>query len=88
MLDPDPDPEKMNTDPKHCFLELRNHFLGLNLNSLMRIRDPGWRQFGSGGSGMGKSRIGDQHPGSATLITDTAESGSYLAICVAIGREA
>jgi hypothetical protein len=31
---------------------------------LMRIRDPGWRQFGSG---MEKSRIRDKHPGSATL---------------------
>jgi hypothetical protein len=33
----------------------------------MRIRDPGWRQFGSG---MEKSRIRDpdKHPGSATLI--------------------
>jgi hypothetical protein len=30
----------------------------------MRIRDPGWRQFGSG---MEKSRIRDKHPGSATL---------------------
>jgi hypothetical protein len=32
---------------------------------LMRIRDPGWRQFGSG---MEKSRIWDKHPGSATLV--------------------
>jgi hypothetical protein len=31
----------------------------------MRIRDPGWRQFGSG---MEKSRIRDKHPGSATLF--------------------
>ncbi len=30
----------------------------------MRIRGPGWRQFGSG---MEKSRIRDKHPGSATL---------------------
>jgi hypothetical protein len=46
--------------PRSYFLELRNHFLvllGLKyLNSLMRIRDPGWRQFGSG---MEKSRIRD-----------------------------
>jgi hypothetical protein len=38
--------------PGSYFLELRNHFfafLGLKyLNSLVRIRDPGWRQFGSG----------------------------------------
>jgi hypothetical protein len=33
----------------------------------MRIRDPGWRQFGSG---MEKIRIRDKHPGSATLVTD------------------
>ncbi len=33
--------------PGSYFLELRNHFFGLKyLNSLMRIRDPGWRQFG------------------------------------------
>jgi hypothetical protein len=31
----------------------------------MRIRDPGWRQFGSE---MEKSRIRDKHPGSATLF--------------------
>jgi hypothetical protein len=46
--------------PGSYFLELRNHFLlfwGLKyFNSLMRIRDPGWRQFGSG---MEKSRIRD-----------------------------
>jgi hypothetical protein len=46
--------------PESYFLELRNHFLGLKyLNSLMRTRDPGWRQFGSG--------IRNKHPGSATL---------------------
>ncbi len=49
--------------PGSYFLELRNNFFGLkSLNSLMRIRDPGWRQFGSG---MEKSRIRDKHPGSA-----------------------
>jgi hypothetical protein len=51
------------------FLELRNHFFGFflvkYLNSLMRIRDPGWRQLGSG---IEKSRIRDKHPGSATLL--------------------
>jgi hypothetical protein len=50
--------------PGSYFLELRNHFfvfLGLKyLNSLMRIRDPGWKKFGSG--------IRDKHPGSATLL--------------------
>jgi hypothetical protein len=34
------------------FLELRNHFFGFFrvkiLKFLLRIRDPGWRQFGSG----------------------------------------
>jgi hypothetical protein len=46
--------------PESYFLELRNHFLGLNyLNSFMRIRDPVWKKFGSG---MEKSRIRD--PGS------------------------
>jgi hypothetical protein len=49
--------------PGSYFLELRNHFfvfLGLKyLNSLMRIRDPGWRQVGSG---MEKSRIRGKHP--------------------------
>jgi hypothetical protein len=56
--------------PGSYFLELRNHFfafLGLKyINSLMRIRDPGWRQFGSG---MEKSRIRAlPDPGSATLL--------------------
>jgi hypothetical protein len=62
--------------PGSYFLELRNHFfaffLGLKyLNSLMRIRDPGWRQFGSGIWDEKKSDPGsairDKHPGSATL---------------------
>jgi hypothetical protein len=30
----------------------------------MRIRDPGWKKFGSG---MGKIRIRDKYPGSAIL---------------------
>jgi hypothetical protein len=51
------------------FRELRNHFLCLNTSVLLcacirdgkiRIRDPGWKKFGSG--------IQDKHPGSATLI--------------------
>jgi hypothetical protein len=51
--------------PGSCFLELRNHFFllfwGLKyLNSLTRIRDPGWKKVGSG--------IRDKHPGSATLV--------------------
>jgi hypothetical protein len=53
--------------PGSYFLELRNHFFGLKyLNSLMRILDPGWRQFGSG-IRYGKksdpgSGIRDKHP--------------------------
>ncbi len=35
------------------------------LNSLMRNRDPGWKKFGSR---MGKIRIRDKYPGSATLL--------------------
>jgi hypothetical protein len=35
--------------PGSYFRELKKQFLGLKyLNSLMRIRDPGWKQFGSG----------------------------------------
>jgi hypothetical protein len=38
-----------NEQPGSYFLELKNHFLGLKyLNSLMRIRDPRWKKFGSG----------------------------------------
>ncbi len=59
--------------PGSYFLELRNHFFVLKyLNSLMRIRDPGWRQFGSGilDPGWKKvvSGIRDKHPGSATQL--------------------
>jgi hypothetical protein len=47
--------------PVSYFRELGNHFLGFKYyNSLMRIRDPGWKKFGSG--------IRNKHPGSATLI--------------------
>jgi hypothetical protein len=50
----------LNEQPGSYFLELRNHFLGLKyLNSLMRIRNPGWKKFGSG------IRI---NPGPTTLI--------------------
>ncbi len=62
--------------PGSYFLELRNHFFGLTyLNSMMLIRDPGWKQFGSGmetirirDPGWKKvgSGIGDKYPGSAT----------------------
>ena len=59
-----PDPGSGVNNPDHIFQSLETIFqlfLGLKyLNSLMRIRDPGWRQFGSG--------IRDKHPGSATLV--------------------
>jgi hypothetical protein len=52
--------------PGSYFLELRNHFLGLKyINVLMRIRDPGWRQFGSGIRDGKKS-----DPGSGINIPD------------------
>jgi len=52
--------------PRSYFLELRNHFFGLKyLNSLMRIRDPGWEQFGSGIRDGKKS-----DPGSGINIPD------------------
>jgi hypothetical protein len=64
-----PDPGSGMNNPDHIFLELRNHFfdfLGLKyLNSLMRIRDPGWRQFGSGIRDGKKS-----DPGSGINIPD------------------
>jgi hypothetical protein len=48
--------------PGSYFLELKNHFLGFlglkYLNSLMRIRDPGWRQFGSGIRDPGWKKVG------------------------------
>jgi hypothetical protein len=35
--------------PESYFRELRNYYFGLKyLNSLMRIREPGWKKFGSG----------------------------------------
>jgi hypothetical protein len=35
--------------PGSYFRELRNHFLGVKyLNSLLWIRDPGWKKIGSG----------------------------------------
>jgi hypothetical protein len=68
--------EIRDEQPGSYFLELRNHyfaFLGSKYYSLMRIRDPGWRHFGSG-IRDGKIRIRDKHPGSATLLeTDENE---------------
>jgi hypothetical protein len=55
-----PDPGSGMNNPDIIFLSLKTIFLlfwGLKyINSLMRIRDPGWRQFGSG---MEKSQIRD-----------------------------
>jgi hypothetical protein len=47
--DSDPGSGILDEQPGLYFLELRNHFLGLKyLNSLMGVRDPGRKQFGSG----------------------------------------
>jgi hypothetical protein len=44
--DPDPD---LGWTTRIIFRELRNHFFGIKyLNSLMQIRDPGRKKFGSG----------------------------------------
>ena len=61
--------------PGSCFRENRNHCCRIKyLNSLMQIRDPGWKKFGSG---IEKTRIRDKHlgfgirdkhPGSATPV--------------------
>jgi hypothetical protein len=45
------DPGSGMNNPGSYFLELRNNFfafLGLKYLNSLRIRDPGWRQFGSG----------------------------------------
>ncbi len=49
--------------PDHISESLKTIFGLKYLNSLMRLRDPGWKKFGSG--------IQDQHPGSATLGAGT-----------------
>jgi hypothetical protein len=48
-------------NPGHISESLETIFGLKYLNSLMRIRDPGWKKFGSG--------IRDKHPGFATLAT-------------------
>jgi hypothetical protein len=69
--------------PGSYFLELRNHFLpflGLKyLNSLMRIRDPEWRQFGSGIRDGKKS-----DPGSGINIPDPQHWLKYFKIPAAV----
>jgi hypothetical protein len=67
----------------HIFLSLETIFWFFGVKILKFFdADPGWRQFGSGirdgtksdpGSGMGKSRIRDKHPGSATLNSLTKD---------------
>jgi hypothetical protein len=53
-------------NPENISDNVETIFVGLKyLNSLMRIRDPGWKKFGSG---MEKIRIRYKHPGSATLV--------------------
>jgi hypothetical protein len=69
--------------PGSYFLELRNHFFGLKyLNSLMRIRDPGWRQFGSRIRDWKKVGYGirDKNPGSATLTYRILASSDVLTL--------
>jgi hypothetical protein len=80
--------------PGSYFLALRNHFFGLKyLNSLVRIRDPGWKQFGSGIRDEKKSDPSfgsrDKHPGSATLIyiLQSKESGVDEDIWDALNRD-
>jgi hypothetical protein len=64
-----PDPGSGMNNPDHFFKSLETILLlfwGLKyLNSLMRIRDPGWRQFGSGIRDGKKS-----DPGSGINIPD------------------
>jgi hypothetical protein len=50
--------------PDHIFESLETIFGSKYLNSLMQIRDPGWKKFESGKE---KIRIRDKHLGSATL---------------------
>jgi hypothetical protein len=63
----------------------------------VRIRDPGWRQFGSGmkdgdssdpGCGMEKCRIRDKHPGSATLALGIFLGGSIIKLSLSVWQEA
>jgi hypothetical protein len=49
-------------NPDHNSESLKNYFWDKILKFF--DADPGWKKFGSG---MGKSRIRDKHPGSATL---------------------
>jgi hypothetical protein len=66
---PDPGSGIRDEQPGSYFLELRNHFFAFFgvkiLKFLMRIRDPGWRQFGSGIRDGKKS-----DPGSGINIPD------------------
>jgi hypothetical protein len=46
--DPDPESGSLMKNPDHIYRVLRNHIFGLKyLNSLRRIRDPGWNKKGS-----------------------------------------
>jgi hypothetical protein len=68
--------------PGSYFLELRNHFLGLKYsNSLMRIRDPGWEQFGSGKKvGFGIKIPDPQHCPVVVLTTEVPYRPEYKKI--------
>jgi hypothetical protein len=58
-------------NPDHISEKLEKKFLGLKyLNSLVRIRDPGWEKFGSG--------IRNKHLGSATLLWNNSNLTIFL----------
>jgi hypothetical protein len=57
-------PGSWMNNPDHISESLETIYASKYLNSLMRIRDPGWKEFGSG--------ILDKHPGSATLLPKNA----------------
>jgi hypothetical protein len=64
-------------NPDHITESLKTNFLGLKfLNSLMWIRDPGWKKLYPGFE-MEKCRIRDKPPGSATLIAYQQQQSYY-----------
>ncbi len=67
-------------NPDHISESLETIFLGVKIFKFFDV-DPGWKSLDPG-SGMGKNRIRDKHPGSATLPS------LYLAVCSCQGDEA
>jgi hypothetical protein len=67
------------------FPRAQKQFFGLKfLNSLMRIRDPRWKKFGSEMENFG-SEILDKHPESATLLIITSPSvRTYMTILLQV----